>query len=316
MADGGLIALAGLGITLGLRHGIDWDHIAAITDITGSAVSDAEAESARPAGARRPHAEGLNQAAATGYGSPTVAGVPAGGGTAVADPAPARRWRETRAGFFLATLYALGHAAMVVVLGLLAIWASQILPDWIDPIMERLVGATLLLLGVWIIYSLARYGRSFRLQSRWMLLFSLARRGWDRLSSAITRRPLKHSHEVTQYGPKTAFGIGLIHGVGAETGSQALLLASAAGATTRATGSLLLVFFTVGLLISNSLVAALSSVGFVSTSTKRTIYLVIGVLAAIFSLVVGAFFIAGRGADLPDLQQVLTLVFGAAPGGE
>ena len=316
MADGGLIALAGLGITLGLRHGIDWDHIAAITDITGSAVSDAEADSARPVAPRRPHAEGLHLATATGYGSMVVADAPRGGETAVADPTPARRWRETRAGFFLATLYALGHAAMVVVLGLLAIWASQILPAWIDPIMERLVGVTLLLLGGWIIYSLARYGRSFRLQSRWMLLFSLVRRGWHRLGSAITRRPLGHSHDVTQYGPKTAFGIGLIHGVGAETGSQALLLASAAGATTRATGSLLLGFFTVGLLISNSLVAALSSVGFVSTSTKRTIYLVIGVLAAVFSLVVGAFFVAGRGADLPDLQQALTFFFGAAPGSE
>jgi high-affinity nickel permease len=38
MADLGLLALAGLGVSLGLRHGIDWDHIAAITDITGSVV--------------------------------------------------------------------------------------------------------------------------------------------------------------------------------------------------------------------------------------------------------------------------------------
>lgn len=33
MLTGGL-ALIVLGFVLGLRHGIDWDHIAAITDIT------------------------------------------------------------------------------------------------------------------------------------------------------------------------------------------------------------------------------------------------------------------------------------------
>ena len=30
------IALLGTGLGLGLRHGIDWDHIAAISDVTSS----------------------------------------------------------------------------------------------------------------------------------------------------------------------------------------------------------------------------------------------------------------------------------------
>ena len=40
----GLLALIGLGFALGLRHGIDWDHIAAITDITSSILTTEEAE--------------------------------------------------------------------------------------------------------------------------------------------------------------------------------------------------------------------------------------------------------------------------------
>ena len=30
------LALIGTGLGLGLRHGVDWDHIAAITDVTGT----------------------------------------------------------------------------------------------------------------------------------------------------------------------------------------------------------------------------------------------------------------------------------------
>ena len=288
----GLLALIGLGFALGMRHGIDWDHIAAITDITSSAVTNTEAE-----------ADGPMLVASAGGPSITF-GISVG--------APDSRWRESREGFFLASMYALGHATLVILLGLLAIWVGATLPEWIDPLMERVVGVTLLLLGVWIFYSLWRYGSSFQLKSRWMLVFSLIGRGWKWLMSKLSGRPHSHDHaqEIAQYGAKAAFGIGAIHGIGAETGSQALLLASAAGATTAFTGTVLLFAFAIGLLVSNSLVAVFSLVSFISSSTKRRIYVVIGVLAGIFSLVVGIFFLTGQGAELPDLQSILNLIFG------
>ncbi len=316
MADTGILALAGLGITLGLRHGIDWDHIAAITDITGSTVATEEpagrgraagSTAGRPDVATDSRAEPLRFATRTGLDGMRLVDGP-GGVPAVAGPD--QRQREMRDGFFLATLYAAGHALVVVALGLLAIWAGSLLPDWIDPIMERIVGLTLLFLGCWIVYSLARYGRDFRLQSRWMLVFSLVRKGWERLKSRLTGRPVEHTHDLAQYGPRTAFGIGLLHGIGAETGSQALLLASAVGATTRASGSVLLLFFTIGLLLSNSLVAGFSAFGFVSASTRRTIYVAVGVFAAIFSLIVGFLFLTGQGAVLPDFEGLFNRVFG------
>lgn len=293
MPNLGLLGLVFLGFALGLRHGIDWDHIAAITDITGSVVTNDEAL----------EVEELRSAEISSRGSQAQ--------LTLEKPTRQRnKRREAREGFFLATLYALGHASVVVLLGLLALWASAILPDWIDPIMERLVGVTLVLLGLWIFYSIWRYGRSFRLQSRWMVLFSMIGRGFQALKSKITGKPVEHSHDIVQYGPKTAFGIGVIHGIGAETGSQALLIATTAGATTKLTASLLLLTFTVGLVISNSLVAAFSVFGFVSASTKRNVYVAVGALAAIFSLFVGFFFITGQGAELPDLQQLLDKIFG------
>jgi cytochrome c biogenesis protein CcdA len=316
MADLGILSLAGLGIALGLRHGIDWDHLAAITDITSATVTtdetrresaDSRSSLARAA-ALAPQAGSLAVAAAPGLGEMRVGRVHYGGMARV--DTPRQRRPEAWHGFFLATMYALGHASLVVALGILAIWFGTLLPHWIDPLMGRIVGLTLLFLGVWIIYSLVRYGRDFRLQSRWMVLIALARNGLARLRSRITGEPAAHHHEITQYGPGTAFGIGVLHGIGAETGSQALLLAGAVGATAQTTGTALLLFFALGLLMSNSLIAAFSAFGFVSASTRRTVYFVFGIFAAVFSLIVGFLFVTGQASALPDLEILLNRLFG------
>ena len=49
IAGVGIVDAAGVGIAaaalaLGLRHGIDWDHIAAITDITSTAATDDDSD--------------------------------------------------------------------------------------------------------------------------------------------------------------------------------------------------------------------------------------------------------------------------------
>jgi high-affinity nickel-transport protein len=221
-------------------------------------------------------------------------------------------WETGRSGFLLATFYALGHGTLVLALGLLAIWASTLLPEWLDPIMERIVGLTLVALGVWVFYALWRDRGSFRLRSRWMLVFALSRRAWIWTKGKITGQPLDVSYAAANYGPKSAYTVGLIHGIGAETGSQALLLAGAAGATTPQAGTLMLLSFTLGLLVSNSLVAALSAFGFVSAQIRQRVYISFGVLAGVFSLLVGVLFLTGQGGNLPDLQEALDVVFGAS----
>src|SRR6478735_364928 len=114
------LVLTALGF--GFRHGIDWDHIAALTDITSS------------------------------------------------QEAPRRS-------MWFATLYALGHALVVFVLGFAAIVLAERLPAGIDAVMERFVGVTLVVLGCYVVYALVRHGRDFRMRSRWMLMLSAARRG-------------------------------------------------------------------------------------------------------------------------------------------
>src|ERR1043166_6898689 len=107
----------------GFRHGIDWDHIAAITDITSSQ-------------------------------------------------------EERRQAILFGTLYALGHALVIMSLGVAAIFAGKKLPAGLDQTMTRVVGATLVLLGVYVVVSLVRHGRDFRLRSRWMLIVAGVRKGY------------------------------------------------------------------------------------------------------------------------------------------
>ncbi len=215
---------------------------------------------------------------------------------------------EQRHAIALGTLYALGHALVVFALGMLALAFGAILPDWVDPIMGRVVGVTLLVLGIWVFVSLYQYlrnGTEFRLRSRWMLVFDGARFGWRRFQARLHGHEHVEPLEMSSYGPRTAFGVGMIHGIGAETGSQALLIAAVGGASGAGLGIPMLLAFVVGLVASNTAIVVVSATGFVAGQVRRPLYITIGVLAGTFSIVIGLTFLLGSGNLLPDLQQLL-----------
>jgi high-affinity nickel-transport protein len=290
----------GIGVILsafffGFRHGIDWDHIAAITDIAGSQD-------------------------------------------------------DRRTAMFFGTLYALGHALVVFLIGTAAILLGERLPESIDNVMERIVGVTLIVLGVFVFVSLARHGREFRLRSRWMLIFSGVRNVYRRFSGsredAHDREPVHvhgakgtkdesgsvavavaddipvsqwhhghhgrrghHHHKHPEpdddafmnYGRGTAFVVGMIHGIGAETPTQIVIFLAAAGAGGKAVGEAVLAAFIIGLLTSNSLITFGSSAGFLKASENWRIYVSIAVVTAVFSLVLGTLFLFGKGSVLPAI---------------
>ena len=242
------LALVGTGLGLGLRHGIDWDHIAAISDVT------------------------------TGQRS---------------------RVRSVAMGM----LYAVGHASVVIALGLLAIWAGSTLPDSIDPVMDVLVGVTLVLLGLWILWSLVRNRGRLVLRSRWMLVADAARGGFK--AAAKRTGMLKDDAEPQErparrgYGVASSTTVGAIHGIGAETGTQALLLASAAGATSAMAGSFLLVSFAIGLIASNLLITLASTFGWLGAQSRRAVQATLGLTIAIFSIVIGTLFLLQKSDVLP-----------------
>jgi high-affinity nickel-transport protein len=243
-----LILLIATSWVLGFRHGIDWDHIAAVADI------------------------------ASGQPAPGLA-------------------------ILYGSMYALGHSVIIFGVGLLAILLGLNLPTWIDGLMEHIVGATLLLLGLWVLITVMREGKAFRLRSRWMLLIEAGKQTLARLF------PPQHSHQPLQkeyseyqaYGARSCFVLGLIHGAGAETPTQVVLFATAAGAGGATTGSLVLLAFVFGLLICNSGMSLLASLGFRQARHRMVFSLSLGILTGIFSSVVGVLFLLGKSALLPAL---------------
>ncbi len=298
------------GLLLGIRHGIDWDHIAAITDITSTTAAAGTAEAAHV----EQHREISGQHHGHG-GQHEMRAHDAGPGAATLAPATAGvgaigRWKLSEQGeaIRLGTLYALGHGFVVIVLGVAAILFGALLPAWLDPLMGRIVGVTLVVLGIWVLYSVYRYalaGETFRLRSRWMLLFDGVRMGWRRLQARLHGHEHVEPLEMSSYGTRTALGVGMIHGVGAETGSQALLIAAVGGASSAGLGVPMLFAFVIGLLISNLVVVVFSSVGFVTSQTRERVYVGIGAVAGVFSLAIGLVFVFGQDAILPDLGAIL-----------
>jgi high-affinity nickel-transport protein len=299
------------GFFLGVRHGIDWDHIAAITDITSTTASAAVADAAHA----EQHRSVSGHAHAHG-GEREIRAHDAGPGGATLAPALALRAPVGRPSLLrgqseairLGTLYALGHGLIVVVLGLAAIAFGALLPDWLDPIMGRIVGVTLVALGLWVIYSIYRYARAgerFRLRSRWMLVFDGMRYGWRRFQAKLHGHEHVDPLEMSSYGARTSFGVGMIHGIGAETGSQVLLIAAVGGASSAGLGVPMLFAFVIGLLISNLGIVLISSVSFVSSQARERLYVAVGAVAGVFSLVIGAIFLFGLEGSLPDLGALL-----------
>jgi cytochrome c biogenesis protein CcdA len=304
------ITLLATALLLGIRHGIDWDHIAAITDITSTtAASDAAEErheSEHRAGAL-PHPHGGAIELQVHAAEMTL---PMTGARSVVLTRD-RFLSEQRQAILLGTLYALGHALVVAALGIVALLFGALLPDWVDPIMGRVVGITLIVLGVWVFYSVYayfRHGTEFRLRSRWMIVFGSVRYAWRWFGAKVHGHDHVEQVEMSAYGPRTAFGVGMIHGVGAETGSQVLIIAAVGGAASVGLGIPMMAAFIVGLLISNTLIVVLSATGFVASQFRSRIYLVIGVFAGVFSLVVGVLFLIEAEGALPDLNEIFGFI--------
>ncbi|MDQ3870919.1 MAG: hypothetical protein M3301_04790 [Chloroflexota bacterium] len=322
----GAFTLLGTALLLGIRHGIDWDHIAAIADITSTTSA---AETAEELHEREHHSL---EAHRHGHGGDEERQVHGGrarerpvhdsvtnepsvsprrsnvGASPASGLSPRRYLREQRRAILLGTLYALGHALIVALLGLAALQLGALLPGWIDPVMGRVVGVTLLALGIWVfisLYQYARHGREFRLRSRWMVVFDGVRYAWRWFQARLHGHEHVRPLEMSSYGPRTAFGVGMIHGIGAETASQVLLIAAVGGAAGLGLGVPMMLAFVIGLIISNTLIVVLTSTGFVTSQLRTRIYVLAGLLAGVFSVLVGFLFLTDAEGLLPSLDQVL-----------
>jgi high-affinity nickel permease len=233
---------------LGFRHGLDYDHIAAITDI--SSVQS------RPRDAMR-------------YG----------------------------------LLYVAGHAAMVATLGAAAISFRVTLPASSDRWAERLVGITLLVLGLYVLGTAFRPGtHSHGPRTRITLLINGVLWIYWRLGRVFGGTRVEAPQVFKNgYGTSSTFLVGVIHGLGAETPTQILLFLMTANLGGTSAGLLALLMFIVGLLIMNTLMCASAAGVFSATLSHPNALRFVTVATSAYSIVVGAIFLFGSASRLPSL---------------
>jgi len=248
--DWKLAAALGSCLLLGLKHGFDYDHLAAISDIT----------------------------------------------------AVQRNWKS---GLRLGMTYALGHAFMVAALGVMVLVIHIGLPSGLDDSTERLVGLTLILLGLGVAAGILRkdaHGhRHTRVESRLAIAINgVLWAGWQirRLWNRDARRPVRFQW---MYTGKSVFLIGVLHGIGAETPSQLGLffLTKTLGGTSR--GLMGLVAFAAGLVAMNALMTAVLGGAFKAGGHHPRFYHVIAWTGAAYSCIVGTIFLFGISNQLPAL---------------
>jgi high-affinity nickel permease len=234
---------------LGFRHGLDYDHIAAISDITSVQAKAADAMR---------------------YG----------------------------------LLYVSGHAATVAVLGAGAIAFRVSLPPASDRWAERMVGVTLLLLGIYVLGTFFRESTHshHRPRTRLTLLINGVLWLYWKLSRffggtrAVPRQIFRDG-----YGTGSTFLVGVIHGLGAETPTQLLLFLMAANLGGAGAGLLGLLMFIAGLLLMNTLMCA-SAAGLFSATLGRPYALhTLTLVTSAYSIVVGTIFLLGSADKLPSL---------------
>jgi hypothetical protein len=232
---------------LGFRHGFDYDHIAAISDITS-----------------------VQQKASI-----------------------AMR---------LGLLYALGHATMIALLGGIVILFQLSLPPKLDSWAERLVGLTLIVLGIYVLGSLVWGNPKAIPPSRAAVIIRSFRKLRKKYSSSPSDPIVNSSSDETlNYTGPIAFGVGVIHGLGAETPSQLALFLLAANLGGMAKGIGGMAMFLTGLLVMNTLMTASACGLFRSASPHPRAMRVFVGLTAVYSFVIGCIFLLGSSGHLPSL---------------
>jgi high-affinity nickel-transport protein len=273
--DTKLIAALLACLLLGMRHGFDYDHLAAIADIT----------------------------------------------------AVQRNWKS---GMRLGVTYALGHAFTVVALGVMVLVLHLGLPERLDHWTEKLIGLTLILLGIGVVVGLLRrrphkhqhvHDASVHTHLHAHELPAASEHSHtnvhveSRIAAAVNlflwfgwwiRRFFDPQLAAPKqfrwnYSGRSVFVIGVIHGVGAETPSQLALFFIAANLGGTMHGLLGLGAFALGLVAMNTLMTATLGGAFGTSGKRPVFYKLIGWTGAVYSLAIGVIFLFGLTNLLPQL---------------
>ena len=123
---------------------------------------------------------------------------------------------------------------------------------------------------------------------------------WSQVLGHRQAHSHRHGHDLTlpdtataRYGNGTAVGIGVMHGVGVESPTQIAAFVASTTVVGAGAGMTLLLFWVVGLIVANSLLAAAAGLGLLRAERYFALYAGLAVIVAVASIVVGTGFIVG-----------------------
>jgi cytochrome c biogenesis protein CcdA len=154
--------------------------------------------------------------------------------------------KQARKAGFMGFLWGLGHGTTLVLLGLPLVLFNRYLPDPAQQAAETLIGVIIVFLAV-------------RLLLRWRRgLYHVHTHSHDgeashrHVHSHAHSESHRHAHPIPQRTPLSAYGIGLVHGIGG-SGGLTLLLLSTISNQAEAAGALLI--FAAGTAVSMALLS-------------------------------------------------------------
>ena len=203
---------------------------------------------------------------------------------------------------FLTLFYSLGHALSVIAIGASIILLGIVVPQILDDLMSKAVGATLVILGLYITYHLARKGqKEFRAATRFTIIANGIFYVYSKLGSKLLGRTIQQRRVFENgYGKHSSFVVGVIHGIGAESPTQIAIFAMSLGFGI-ILGVTALVVFVSGIIISNLIFGIMISTGFIRSLKSYQIYKYASIASAATSLFVGSLMITGFDSMLPEI---------------
>jgi ABC-type nickel/cobalt efflux system permease component RcnA len=288
---------------LGLRHGIDWDHIAAITDLSGTAEN-------------RRRGFVLSMAYAIGHGAVVFALGTLAIAFGLLIPESLEVWMGRIVGL---TLIALGGWILVELTRKGRNFRLR--SRWMLVIDGTFAGLRRVRNGL--------TGRSITIEHEHVHTHSdndtahdeapahdhahigvvtetvlapvpVAATGWRGVRERMHQHNHRHSHALAlpdrpdvSYGRGTATGIGMLHGVGIESPTQIAIFVASTSVAGVSFGLMLLGAWVIGLIVANAGLALLAGAGLLNADRSFPVYAAVAIVVSSASILLGTFYLFG-----------------------
>jgi len=191
--------------------------------------------------------------------------------------------QETRKAGLMGLLWGIGHATTLILVGLPLVLAGIVMPEPIQQVAETLI-------GVIIVFLAARLLLRWRRGLYHVHIHSHEGGALHRhVHSHVYSESHQHTHAVPRRTPFSAYGVGLVHGIGGSGGLTLLLLSTISD---RAEAAVALLLFAAGTALSMALLSTAFGLVIAGGPISRNVEWVAPILG-VLSMAFGSWYALG-----------------------